>query len=892
MVHDLTRLNTLLVRSRDNNGRKEPPTWADRFLEWYCAPHQLEDVQGALYEYYFEKIRGGQEKRAKRMFVLDVLMHFRPHIVRRDLATPEPNQFAMYQSFIKLSFRNFKKYRLSTFLNLAGLSIGIASLLLITLWIRHEQSFDQFHTHAENIYRISNTFTSETESFSQAPSGPALGAQLHEIYPQIVNGTRYGTNSSTITVGDESYFENDIALADRNFLDMFDWQVIEGEKSQFFTNINSIVLTESMAGKYFGSQSALGKEITMDGEVILEVSGVIADLPTNSQLQFESLICMDLAKKAWGIDDMDDRWGGGWFHTYLQLEAGTDVAGLMEEVNTFITSKLTYFTERNMSYEYFLQPLTSIHLQSDLRYDFGNNGNARNVAIFSIVALIILLLAAINYINLSTANAIRRAKSVGIKKVIGAKRSQLVSQYLVESVLVSLLSASIAIGLIGLFLPKFQTFIGYELAYQYHPIHLLWVVAGAGLLGLTAGLFPALAISSFKPLSVLRGQLTRGRRGTFVRKSLVVFQFTATIVLLIAIITVDQQMRHLQNQDLGMNTDEVISINFRGLQQVVDNRENLTNRLLENPAFTSVSFHRRAYPVRGLSNGMIQVETGSGERVSSSLYHMWVDEAYADTYEMDLVAGRFFSREFGSDSTAAVLVNEAAVEAFAWGSPEEALGRKMGTAPNERSVIGVVRNFNFEGLHKQVEPLRILPETRGDYSRIAVKANLSRLTPVIEALESTWREVNPGIPLDYTFMNDDIQNQYQAESRFRSIFLIFSILSIVIAGLGLFGLVTASTNQRLREIGIRKVLGASTFGLVGLLGRDFLILVGIALVLAIPIAWYGMETWLSDFAYRIPVSWIFFAAAGLIAVGVTILTMSYQTLRAAYADPTNVLRSE
>ncbi len=871
----------------------KPPKWADRFLEWYCAPDQLDDVQGALYEYFSERVDQGRITRARRMFILDVLSHFRPHIIKRNKTHYSKNNIGMYKNFIKVSFRNIRKHKLTTSLNLIGLSVGITSFLLIMMWVNQEKTFDAFHENADNLYRISNTFKSESEQFSQAPSGPALGAQLHKLYPQIVNAARYGNNSAMIKVGDQSFFENNMSLVDANFFEMFTWEVVQGDQQKFFENPNSIVLTESLAKKYFGDAPAMGKMLTMDDNLPITVTGILKDPPSNSQMQFDSFISLDLAKIMWENTTMDDNWGGGWFHTYVQLETGTDVDALMAEVNQFIATKLTWFSERNMSYEYFLQPIKSIHLQSDLRYDFGNNGSARNVSIFSTVALIILILACINYINLTTATAIKRAKEVGIKKVIGALRGQLVVQYLIESVLVSLIAAIFAVGLVYLLLPGFESFVGYKMTVPEYPSVLTLLFSGAVLLGLIAGLFPALAISSFNPLSVLKGQLNSGRRGTTIRKLLVVGQFTATIALIIAIITVNGQMRHLQNQELGMNTDEVISIDFRGLESVINNKEALTNRLLENPNFKAVSFNRNAYPVDGLSNGMVMVETSTGDKVSSSLYHMWVDTEYATAFDMTMAAGRFFSKEIESDISNAIVVNESAVASFGWGSPEAGIGKKMGNAPNERTVIGVVKDFNFEGLHKRVEPLRIVPITNPtSYSAITLKANLSQPFEAIGFLQKIWQELNPEVPLDYTIMNDDIRNQYNSELQFRSLFLIFSVLSVVIAGLGLFGLATASTNQRIKEIGIRKTLGASTFGLIQLISRDFVILILVSLVLAIPLAWYGMEQWLSGFAYRINVSWVFFVTAGLLAIGVSLLTISYQALKAAYRNPTKSLRYE
>ncbi|MBX2876441.1 MAG: ABC transporter permease [Saprospiraceae bacterium] len=881
MGHDKSGLNT---------SEPTPPKWADKFLEWYCAPHQLEDVQGALYEYFYDRVEKGQARQANWFFILDVITHFRPHIIKRESSHLASNSLGMY---IKTSIRNFRKNQLASILNVVGLTISITSFLLILIWINQEKSFDAFHENAANIYRIPNTFKSESESFSQAVSGPALGAQLHKLFPQIVNATRFGSTRAIIKSGDQSYFENRIRIVDPNFFEMFSWEVLAGNKADFLKEVNSIVLTESLAKKYFGEKPALGQTLIMDNERPLKVTGILKDPPVNSQLQFEAITSMDLAKIRFGAQGMDSNWGGGSYYTYLQLEPNTDREALMVEVNKFITSKLTFFTERNMSYQYFLQPLTSIHLSSDLRYDFSNNGSARNVSIFTAIAFIILLLACINYINLSTANALRRAKEVGIKKVVGALRTDLIKQFLIESTLICFVSALIALGLVYFLLPNAENFFGYAIALDVNAQSFLWLLLGTLALGLVAGFFPAFSISSFKPLSVIKGQLKSGKQGSLIRKSLVVLQFTATIALIIAIITVNGQLRYIQNQDLGMQTDEVIYVSYRGLQSVNDKQEILKNELLKNSKFKSISFYRNSHPVGGLSNSTVQVETEPGKKVSSSLYNIRVDESYAETYGIELAAGRFFSEAFPTDSTQSVLVNEAAVESFGWGSPDQALGKKMGAAPFERTVVGVVKNFNFEGLHKEVEPVRILPiRNKNNYAAFALKADLSDPFKTLGFLEETWREINPEVPLDYTIMNEDIRDQYQGELRFRSIFLVFSVLSLIIACLGLLGLATASTHQRIKEIGIRKVLGASTFNLINLLSREFLFLVALSLILATPLAWYGMEQWLSTYAYRINMSWVFFLLAGCIALGIALITISYQTLKAALRNPVLSLRNE
>ncbi len=873
-----------------NKKRHHPPKWADWWLEFYCKPKYLEEVQGALHEYFYERLENEGLKRARTFYFLDVLAHFKPYLIKTNKFYNHSNNLSMFNNYFKTAIRNLWKYKLNSSLNIVGLTISITCFLMIMLWVNHEKTFDQHHTKADRIYRIPNTFSSESEQFTQAVSGPALGAQLDDLFPQIEDAARFFVTGSQLKIGDDSFFEDRIGIVDKSFFDLFDFKVIAGNKASFFTDLESLVITQSKAKTYFGQDNPIGKLILLDNQVTMKVTGVIQDPPSNSQLQFDLLGSTAFIKEYWQQENMNEDWGGGWYHTYLLLKENTDIPGLEEAINEYISSKLTWFTERNMQYEYFLQPFSDIHLKSDFRYDHANNGSETNVMIFTLVAIIVLLLACINYVNLTTASAIKRAKEMAIKKVIGARRYQLLIQHLSESIIVVISATVFATGLAYYFLPQFEFFIGHDIPLSINAKIIFSIIVGALLLGISAGIFPAMVISSFKPIKVIKGQFTKGKKGSLIRNGLVVVQFTMTIILIIAIITVNNQMKFIQQQELGMNTEEVLIINFRGIQEVRNNRKILTDRLLENSKIKEVAFQRNAYPVGGLSNSTIMVETGEGKKVSSSLYNMWVDHKYAATFGMEMLAGRFYSEKFPSDSTQAVVVNEAAVNSFKWGSPANAIGKEMGNPPYARTVICVVSDFYFEALHKKVEPVRILPVTNNNYNTIAIRAALSQPFELIDYLEKIWKEINPEVPLEYSFMNDDIKNQYKAEFSFRTIFMFFSAFSILIACLGLFGLATASTNQRIKEIGIRKIMGASISSLIRLISKEFIVLVFISLLIASPIGWYQMDLWLENFAYRINLSWTYIAMSGAIAIVIAMLTVSYQAFMTAKKNPSTTLR--
>ncbi len=863
-----------------------PPSWANRFLEWYCKPELLEDLQGAFFEYYNERIVTGNHRKAKWMFILDVFMHFRPHIIN----IKSQNSNTMLLGHFKVSFRNIRKQKLSSILNTVGLSSGLACFILIFLWVNKEVNYDTFHEKGDRIYRISNTFKSDSETFSQAPSGPALGAQLDDIFSEIEESARFTPTSERISVNNQYFFESGLGLVDHNFLEIFDFNLISGNKNTALSDPQSIILTESLAKKYFGDKNPIGESVELD-QIELIVTGLMEDPPETSQMQFKALIPLLIVKQLWNYPSVDEDWGGGSFQTYLLLSEGTDPTELGKKITAFIGEKLADWVERGMSYEYFLQPLGSIHLESNLRYDY-QNGDIRIVLVFIAVAIVILLLACINYINLATANAINRSKEVGIRKVIGAERKQLILQYLVESFLIVSISVVIALGLVVLVLPYFQNITGYEQFMLMSLDHIVYLVCIVLLLTFIAGLLPAFLISKVSAIKVIKGNLKSGTQYSLLRKGLVITQFTATVVLLISILVMNDQVSFIENKDLGMKTDGVVHINFRGHSEVRNQVDLLRQRFQQLPTVNSVSFVSNSYPVYGLSNSTTDVETGEGTTVTSSIYTLRVDPDFSKTLEMEMITGRFYSKEFKSDSAEAIVVNEACINSFGWKDANDAIGKKFGSEPYIRKVIGVVRNFNFEGLYKRIEPARILPVWNNRYSSLLVNVDLSDPTTLYAKLEATWEEMVPTVPFDATFMDDDLRNQYTIVYNFQSIFVAFSFISVVIGCLGLFGLATATTNRRIREVGIRKVLGASVYEILTMINKDFLYLIIISGIVASPVAYLLMKEWLDIFTYHVTFDVLFIVYALIGAIALTIITVSIKAYKTALANPAHVLKDE
>jgi putative ABC transport system permease protein len=799
----------------------------------------------------------------------------------------------MIKNFFIIAWRNLVKDKVHTTLNVTGLAIGITVCLIIGVWLERELSFDNFHPNGKQIFRLTNTFKSESESFSQAPSGPAFGAHLPKQLPSIQSACRLFGENFKIKAGPNEFFESDILIVDSNFFSFFGFPLKTGKPLNVLNNPNQVVLTEKMAVKYFGNEDPMGKTMIVDGDYPMTVTGVAKDVPVNSHIKFEFLLPFShlrkIANEQWKFD-IDNTWVGGWPNTYVQLRSPEKWKEAEAQVNK-VAAKFSEkaWKENKMSYAYHLQPLKDIHLKSNLRYDASSNGSLARVKVFSIVGAIILLLACINYINLTTAGAVRRAKETAIRKVIGAVKGQLQRQFFIETFVICTIAVLFGLLLFKTILPAFGEWIGQP----YHfPITLKTVgiiFAFILLVSFIAGIYPAAILSSFHPVTTLKGSFFQSTRGNILRKGLVVFQFTITIALVASIFIINQQTRYIKSKSLGFDKDAVIEVNFHGDSTVINQYATIRNELLKNQGILNISKHSQNV-VGGLGNGWTTTENLKGEEISTSCYNLNVDTAYFTTYDMKLAAGRFFSKDIPTDSTKSVLVNEAAVKTFGWQTPENAIGKRFGNGDNKRFVIGVVKDFNFESLHKPVDALLIGYAIRG--SRLSIKVDKSKITEAIAHLENTWKRLVPNVPIQHSFVDEKIASQYGNEQKMQGLFYAFSGISLFIACLGLFGLSMFVVKRKVKEIGVRKVLGATVSGIVSLLSKDFISLVFIAFIIATPLSWYFMNEWLENFAYRINISGWVFVLAGLSAILIALITVSFQAIKAAIANPVKSLRTE
>ena len=772
------------------------------------------------------------------------------------------------------------------------MAIGITVCLIIGVWLQRELSYDNFHSDADKIFRVSNTFKSESESFSQAPSGPAFGAQLPKEIPAITSSCRLFNSSFKLKSGSNQFIENEAFYTDSNFFSFFRFKLKKGNPQQALMLQNQIVLTEALAEKYFGNDDPVGKTIMVDGKYPMIVSGIAENCPINSQIQFKVLIPSSLLIKQMKDQynfDMNSQWLGGWPMTYVKLDPSK-----ADDIQKQINAVAKRFSEKDwkenkMSYFYFLQPMKKIHLNSNLRYDTPNNGSLSTVRIFSIIGVIVLLLACINYINLTTAGAIKRAKETSVRKVVGATKPQLIRQFFIETFIICSSAVIIGVVILKLILPAFSAWIGQSYRFDFSLLNIFILFGFVLFISAIAGIYPSAILSSFNPATALKGSFSQSAKGNLIRKSLVVFQFTITIALVASILIISRQMNYIKNKSLGYDSHAVIEVNFYGEDVVRNHYSAIRNQLLSSPYILNTSKHD-GNVVGGIGNGWTTTENLKGDDISTSLYSMFIDTTYADTYNMKLAAGRFFSPQIPTDTTKSVMVNEAAVRTFGWKTAENAIGKRFGKGDDARYVIGVVKDFNFESLHKPVDALLIRYTKVG--SSLSLKIDGRHIDEAINHLKKTWQSMVPDVPLVYSFVDESIGRQYGNEQKMQGIFYGFAILSLLIACLGLFGLSIFVVERKIKEIAIRKVLGASIPGIVGLLSKDFLKLVIVAAIIATPLAFYFMHQWLQDFAYRVNIGWWVFAASGIVALLIALVTISVKAIKAAMGNPVKSLRTE
>lgn len=810
----------------------------------------------------------------------------------------------MIRNYFKIAFRNLLRYKFISFINLFGLTVGLTCCLLILTYILNELSFDRYNKNAENVYRVERTFLNPETGMLSLELGsvaPPFAPLLQNDFKEIKKITRFFEPGTTVLRYDDKRFnEQNVYFADENLFDVFDVNVTRGNPSKALNDPYCIMLTEDVAKKYFGAEDPINKIIRLDNQFNFKVTGIYKPFPSNAHIHPAIMLSFNTLKDTaiYGEQNLRTNWGNNSFYTYLLLPPGYDPKKLEAQFPAFLNRHMN--DNRDGKFKpsdgtsLSLRKLTDIHLYSHKDSETEENGDIKRVYIFSAIAFFILLIACINYMNLSTARSALRAKEIGVRKVIGAGKPELIAQFLSESILICCIATILAFLLTWLALPGLNKISEQSLSIndlsRWHIV--LPMVLVPFIVGILSGIYPAIFLSSFKPVKVLKGIFKVGESSFSFRKVLVVIQFSISIILIISTAIVFKQLRYMQNKSLGFNRDHIVNLNNynTGLS---NSYESFKTELLANSNIKEVGRSSRIPSGRLLDAMGSRINNGDSlAPTKADIKYVRADEGFIPTYGMKVVAGRNFSKDYGMD-TSSFLVNEAAVKVLGLKSNEVAIGKQFSYGDRKGQLIGVVNDFHFESLHQRILPLVLFTSATSDgYRRISIKISGNNIPAALSHIENTWKKFLPETPYDYSFLDERFADLYKAEQQQGSIFTIFSFIAIFIACLGLFGLSAFTITQRIKEIGIRKVLGASVGSIVGLLSKDFMKLVIIAAVIAFPVAWYAMHNWLQDFAYQITISLWVFIIAGISAALIALVTISFQAIKAAIANPVKSLRTE
>lgn len=885
-----------LVSPVENSTNKQPipPKWPDKFLGWFCHHDHLEILRGDVYELYEERIENTKKWKADIFFLLDILGLLRPFAMKRK--SHNSTQIAMFENYFKVTYRNFIKQKVYSTLNVSGLAIGFACAILICIYINDELSYDKFHSKSDRTYRVLEKFESEGVGEHSAslpfPTGPALKLDFERQVENVVRFFNFQSPSLALAnkAAEKGFNEPNIFFADSTFFDVFDFELIAGNKESALDEPNSILITRSMAKKYFNEEDPMGQSLEFQGNQNLQVTGVLEDTPKNAHFTFDFIVSFSSLKQSFGGGYPTTwYWNPAW--TYILLEENTSKEEFEEQFPEFVLKYFPDFVKEDIELQ--LQPIEDIHLNSKLDYEIQANSDAKNIYIFGLVAIFVLLIAAINFINLSTARANKRAKEVGVRKSLGSAKSQLITQFIFESVLLTFVSLAVAIAMVSLFLPSFNQLTEKSVPFSIllEPMFAFGLFGASMTIGLLSGFYPAFVLSSFKTILVLKsGHLKTS--GMNFRKILVTIQFTISIMLITGTFIVLNQLNFLQNKDAGFDEENVVMVPV--IQSPMGNHyENFKTSVLQSPNVKSMT------AVEEIVGAKFQVGNYrfEGMEQSKPFPRFNVRHDFLETMNIQLVAGRAYDQTIQTDDSLALVVNETLAESMGW-SAEEAIGKRFYFRNElQGQIVGVVEDYNFASKHHPIAPLVITLNSRpGAFNLfikyVAVKIDGRQMQDAIGDIEKAWVSVLPDRPFDFFFLDDTLTDSYKSEQKLSSITLVFSILAILVACLGLFGLATFSVEQRTKEIGVRKVLGIKTSQIMSLLSKEFMLLIVVAFVIAIPLSYFSLKEWLNGFAFRIDIEVWPFCIAGIITFTISMLTVAYHAMKASLINPVDTLKCE
>lgn len=862
-----------------------PPRLARAILEWFLKDELLEEVTGDLDEKFAATAKKKSLRRARLHYWFQVLNYFRPFAINTRI---HQISMPMFRNYMKIGWRNLLRNKTYSIINISGLAVGLACAMAIGLFIIDEYSYDRFHTNAKNIYRVVQQQNQAGDIYDVASSPGPMGEALKADFPEVVQACLLGyKRSGVLQVGEVIVESSAITMADKGFLKMFDFPLIAGNPDKVFLEPHQVVITEQMAANLYGSdwmaKGILGKSVTHDKTNELVIVGVAKDVPAHSHIQFDVVLTFDAALEE------NRNWFSNNYHTYVQLQDGTDRnefdRKLVGYIEKFRPPQLTTFGPP----KFFLQPLTDIYLYSDFDFqtDWTRTSSIAYVRIFFAVGLVVLVIAIFNYINLSTARAIRRAKEVGIRKTVGAFYRQLMAQFLCESFLVTSIAVTLAFLLVYGSLPFLNGLSTKTLTLPFNePFAILSLVAFTVTVSMLAGIYPSVYLSNFRPIKVLKGVFDVGSGRRF-RQVLVATQFTFTVILVAGTMVIYKQLAFLRDKNLGFDQSQLLYISGDGLSE--QNMVRLTQELREHTAIANAAT---------ASNSLIDV-------INSTVFFSWerkqpedkflitvlnTDPNYLPTTGVTLIAGRNFDPNLATD-TASFLVNETAAKRMGW-TPDEALGKDFSIWDNAGTIVGVVRDFHYRPLTTAIEPFVFTYRPGRWYDGVLVKAQEGQVNEALIIIQKVYKKYEPATPVHYSFVDQQLDGQYRYEQRTGKLLMVFSSLAILVACLGLFGLANFNAERRTKEIGIRKALGASLSSLATLLSKDFLLVVGMSIMIASPLSYLLARTWLQSFVYRVELELVIFVAAGGLALMIAGLTVGYQAMNAARANTVESLRSE
>ena len=790
----------------------------------------------------------------------------------------------MFKNTIKIAFRTIKKHKGYSFVNLAGLAIGMVCCILILLWVQDELSYDKFHDRGHEIYRVAKEEHRTEEIQRSRLTPPPLASALKEDFPEILKSTRFGSwERRLIKYGEKSFNERGYYHVDPDFFEMFSFPFVKGDSKTAFSNPYSIVITEAMAEKYFGEEDPMGKTLNVNHQFDVTITGVIKNVPHNSSLQFDFLSPFRILLTEFIGENNGANWGFNSFSTYVLIPQNSAFNELNQKLFNYLQKR-----DPDDRDHLFIQPLGHLHLNSHLEYDIDGRGDIKYVWIFTLLAFFILFIACINFMNLTTARAAKRAREVGLRKVVGARRLQLIKQFFGEAVLMAFIALLLAGVLVEILIPQFNELTGKQLSL--HFTGNLTIYIGSMLIviitGIIAGSYPALFLSSFRPAKVLKDSLKVGGASSLFRTGLVIIQFSLSVFLIIGTVIISKQLSFMRNRDLGFNREQVVHMRLHG-EELTLKYGSIKNEFLRIPGVVSVTASM-ALPTDIRSSPGSPEWEGKDPSNNMQIKADFVDYDYIETFNIEMAEGRSFSRSFAMDDSASYMVNQEAVRQMGLESP---VGKRFSFWGIQGQIIGVMKDFHFQPLHNEIKPIvfKIFPAW---FRRMYVKLRPEHISETIDSLEKTWKLLNPGYPFEYRFLDEDFDDLYGVERRLGILFNYFTFLAIFIACLGLFGLTSFMAEQRTKEIGIRKVLGATVSGIVLLLSKEFTKWVLVANMIAWPVAYFVMDKWLQGFAYRTNIGVFVFFLACFLSLMMVMITVSYQAVRAAIANPIRALKYE